>query len=540
MAVAETRARLLGGYYNSNPLTVANPGGLASGGHQLNFPQALRDLGEVLIAAAADAQAFYNAQPQIQAAVAAVAGAQSWAGQAQTYAGQALTYRNQAQEIVGTDLTQKANVNSPALTGTPTSTTPAQADNSTRIATTSYVVQKFAALVGAAPGTLDTLNELATALGNDPNFAATIASQIGAKFDKVGGVISGDVTIGAGGRQLQLKGSDGAIEIVRSGGGAYVDFKDSESEDWDARIDCTANDLVLRSQTGSVKVGTYVIYHQGNLSPVDLGTNQTVTGHKAFQQQNSSVIANASIVTGAMQVLGTAAGAAMMSFQRLGQFGAYFGLDTDNQLKLGGWSWGANAFRIWHDGNDGAGSGLDADLLRGAAPSWTPDANSIVKRDVDGSIQVHAARFNEFARFSGNGGCYWETYGGGWHMNDADWVRVYNNKGVATAGRMSAAGYNITSDRRLKSNIAPLLDVGALVDRLGVYSYEKGGRHEWGVIAQELAAEARLAHLVGDAGEVPSEGEPPLMTVDTNGLLALALAELKDLRRRVATLEAGR
>ena len=39
-------------------------------------------------------------------------------------------------------------------------------------------------LVGAAPETLDTLNELATALGNDPNFATTVSNQIGKKANQ--------------------------------------------------------------------------------------------------------------------------------------------------------------------------------------------------------------------------------------------------------------------------------------------------------------------------------------------------------------------
>lgn len=54
-------------------------------------------------------------------------------------------------------------------------------DNDCDYTTTSYVDSKVANLVNSAPETLDTLNELANALGNDPNFATTIASQIGSK-----------------------------------------------------------------------------------------------------------------------------------------------------------------------------------------------------------------------------------------------------------------------------------------------------------------------------------------------------------------------
>ena len=53
--------------------------------------------------------------------------------------------------------------------------------------TKEYVTQKISELVNSAPETLDTLNELAAALNNDPNFATTIITQLGTKVDKVEG-----------------------------------------------------------------------------------------------------------------------------------------------------------------------------------------------------------------------------------------------------------------------------------------------------------------------------------------------------------------
>lgn len=70
---------------------------------------------------------------------------------------------------------------SPALTGTPTAPTAAAGDNSTRLATTAFVRAAVSALAAAAPSTLDTLNELAAALGNDANFAANVTTLIGTK-----------------------------------------------------------------------------------------------------------------------------------------------------------------------------------------------------------------------------------------------------------------------------------------------------------------------------------------------------------------------
>lgn len=58
-----------------------------------------------------------------------------------------------------------------------------------------YVSAAVAAIVNSAPSTLDTLNELAAALGNDPDFATTIATEIGKKLDKAGGVVTGDLTV---------------------------------------------------------------------------------------------------------------------------------------------------------------------------------------------------------------------------------------------------------------------------------------------------------------------------------------------------------
>lgn len=59
--------------------------------------------------------------------------------------------------------------------------------NDRGFATTTYVDTSVAGLVDSAPETLDTLNELSAALGNDPNFATTVANQIGTKVDKVNG-----------------------------------------------------------------------------------------------------------------------------------------------------------------------------------------------------------------------------------------------------------------------------------------------------------------------------------------------------------------
>ncbi|WP_433915757.1 phage tail protein [Pectobacterium brasiliense] len=73
---------------------------------------------------------------------------------------------------------QYAPKNSPALTGTPTAPTAASGSNDTQLATTAFVKAAVAALVNGSPAALDTLQELANALGNDPNFSTTVLNAI--------------------------------------------------------------------------------------------------------------------------------------------------------------------------------------------------------------------------------------------------------------------------------------------------------------------------------------------------------------------------
>ncbi|EDV5075247.1 phage tail protein, partial [Salmonella enterica subsp. enterica] len=71
-----------------------------------------------------------------------------------------------------------AKLASPDFTGKPTAPTADQSSNDTQLATTAFVRSAIAALVDSSPGALDTLNELAAALGDDPNFATTMTNAL--------------------------------------------------------------------------------------------------------------------------------------------------------------------------------------------------------------------------------------------------------------------------------------------------------------------------------------------------------------------------
>ena len=104
-------------------------------------------------------------------------------------------------------------------------------------ATQADIDASVSALVDSAPATLDTLNELAAALGDDANFSTTVTNSIATKLSTSGGTVTGGVVV----RQADsTKGTSfttlGSIELWRDDSVPYIDFKTTSSEDYDCRI----------------------------------------------------------------------------------------------------------------------------------------------------------------------------------------------------------------------------------------------------------------------------------------------------------------
>lgn len=102
---------------------------------------------------------------------------------------------------------ETAVTDSPTFAGVPTAPTAIVGSNSAQLATTAFVSTAVANLVGGAPATLDTLKELAAAIGNDPNFVTTVTNALAGKANKTtslegygitGGTLSAGMTISNG------------------------------------------------------------------------------------------------------------------------------------------------------------------------------------------------------------------------------------------------------------------------------------------------------------------------------------------------------
>jgi len=106
---------------------------------------------------------------------------------------------NKPVSIAGqTALDLKSDLADPTFTGVPAAPTATAGTNTTQLSTTAFVRTEVAALVDSSPASLDTLNELALALGSDPNFATTVTNSLAAKAPLADPIFTGTVTLPVG------------------------------------------------------------------------------------------------------------------------------------------------------------------------------------------------------------------------------------------------------------------------------------------------------------------------------------------------------
>ena len=131
--------------------------------------------------AAADPHSQYATKESVQAALFALTGGAPAALDTLKKLAAAINNDPNFSATIKNALGLKAPLDSAELTGAPTTPTPPIDNNTTRIANTAFVKASIARLVDSSPEALDTLKELAEALGNDPNFATTMTNALAAK-----------------------------------------------------------------------------------------------------------------------------------------------------------------------------------------------------------------------------------------------------------------------------------------------------------------------------------------------------------------------
>ena len=241
-------------------------------------------------------------------------------------------------------------------------------------ATKGYVDTQVSNLVDSAPNTLDTLNELAAALGDDANFSTTVTNSIATKLPLAGGQMTGNITFSGSqtvdGRDLSADGTklDGiesgatadqtAAEILTAiktvdGSGSGLDADTVDGLESTSFLRSDAND----STTGALTVRdtTYSDYNNSNTD---------ITGLVSGSTFGSFIHAKAS----AHLVVGLRDNDIADSFSIVSGGGDWNTDNTYDTLVFAAKANGdlfAGSNKIWHEGNDGASSGLDADTCDG-------------------------------------------------------------------------------------------------------------------------------------------------------------------------------
>lgn len=254
---------------------------------------------------------------------------------------------------------------------------------------------RIAAVVNSAPSTLDTLNELSNALGNDPNFATTTANLIGTKLSLSGGQLTGQLSLlqGTGGGitfpndSFGGGGDSASIKLLNPAGGEATEMTFTMTNDVDDIINFSVPSI------DGVKINRYTVWNAGNFTNL----NQLTTRNFSDLQNKPTTLSGYGITDALLA-------------------SAYTAADVLTKIKT----------------VDGSGSGLDADLLDGL--------HSFHFFRTSGGQK---ANFNDASTLVDNSTCYWtpETVGSpngayGVLMSVSDNIGWYNQLGFGTNARI--------------------------------------------------------------------------------------------------------
>tara|TARA_B110000444_G_C18849342_1_gene604309 strand:- start:2388 stop:5315 length:2928 start_codon:yes stop_codon:yes gene_type:complete len=177
---------------------------------------------------------------------------------------------------------------------TGTTTTQAASDNTTKLASTAYVTTALANLADSAPSTLNTLNELAAALGDDANYSTTTTNAIAAKLPLAGGTLTGNLTVPylATTSYIDLNNSGNRGKIGWSGNHTYIGTTSSvgaiifKNNVGSTDAPQTGGDTLLTLADGGNATFTGTVTSTGlSSSSSNTGTNPAANGHIASELQ---------------------------------------------------------------------------------------------------------------------------------------------------------------------------------------------------------------------------------------------------------------
>lgn len=453
-----------------------------------------------------------------------------------------------------TDLAAKAPLASPALTGNPTTPNQSAGNNSTRIANTAYVDSAIASLIGTVPGTLDTLDEIAAALGDDPNFATTIATSIGTKLAKASNLsdlanastarTNLGVAIGTDVAAQSHVGSGGSAHAnaVASGAAGFMTGSDK------AKLDGIASAATANDTDANLKNRTN---HTGTQSADTITDGTTNKAYTATEKTKLSGIETAADVTDAGNVGSSIHGASAKSTPVDADTVALIDSAASNVLKKLSWANIKATLKTYFDTLYATiASPTFTGTITAAAASFSGTvqctANSALRGQAS-NITVSSGSTDGFS-FSQPGA------GAGILSTSADSdISLYARRRSTNGALMSfwrdttevggiavnttATVYNTSSDKRLKDDPREFTRSGEIIDNLQIWDFrwKATGERSVGVFAQDAYRVFPLA-VTRERGK--GKWGKERWGVDYSKYVPVMLEEMQRMRRRIAELEA--
>ena len=400
---------------------------------------------------------------------------------------------------------------SPTFTGTPAAPTAAVATNTTQLATTAFVRGEVTALVASAPGTLDTLNELAAALGDDANFSTTVTNSIATKLSLSGGAMTGAITTNSTFDGVDIAVRDAVLTsttttannaLPKAGGtmNGHLNIADNVKiqlgNSQDLRIfHDGANSYVTDVGTGGLKLQGSTFLHLTSASgayyfAADDGdaANLYFNGSNKLQTRNTGINVTGKIICDALQLLDNE----KIELGTHGDLLIYHDGSNSYVKDVGVGNMYLMGENLFLDNADGtkryvsctAGTG-EVSLSYNNAEKIKTTANGI---SVTGGITLTGGLTGDTLG--------WDTSDYIQHSNNANIGFVVNGNEemrIEADGDLHADGdviaYSTTiSDERLKENIQPIEDALSKVNQLTGYTftYTVDGKESAGLIAQEV------------------------------------------------------
>jgi hypothetical protein len=352
-----------------------------------------------------------------------------------------------------------------------------------------------------------------------------------AALPKAGGTMSGAIAMGTS----KITGMGDPADAQDAATKAYVDSNSGTTYTAGTGLTLTGAEFSLTNST------SYMLNNASN--DTSAYTNKTT-----FRSNTNGATTNSN-QSGLEVFQSTLNADAFMTFHVGGDVAGYFGLDgTTNDLFWGGWSIGAAKNKVWHAGNDGSGSGLDADTLDGIQASGfittsttqpyqiaiRNESPTIYLRDTNhNSSMLHCNSSTFYILRGGNDTTTWTQVNGRWPMQ----INLTNND--------ATFGGNVTaySDARLKENITSIGNSMEMFNQIDAkrYNWIDNGKNDIGFIAQDVKA-AGLVEVVKEAeNRDPETGElfDTYLTIDYSRMVSVLWDVVKELKAEIEELKGG-